>query len=558
MTINNAGQFFSSVAIRHEKPTLMHIRLNIFVFIFFLFLPLQSSLANEWFYTVRPGDNLWNISDRYLTRKEYAQQLLKLNQVKSSGNLQPGTKLRIPILWLKQQPSSSRVINAKGQVTIIRAAGQQPDSSDDNIHLFVGDTIITGADGNATLEFADKSRLLIQPDSELVMDTLSTYGDSGMVDTRLRLPAGRVETQVTPKKGPASRYEITTPTAVAAVRGTDFRVSADTEKPISRSEVLEGTVAVSGGSDERDIPSGYGTVTERGKPPIEPKKLLPAPGTSGTQKMFMQLPLKFTWQNITDAQSYRAQIYPSTNFDSLLLDRQIDKPSIQIDTLPDNDYVLRIRAVDNLGLEGINQDHAFTVNAQPAHPDINEPVNNAILRDIRPFFSWTDVNKAGKYHLQIAEDNTFTSMIYDIPANKGNQFRPATPLPEKNLYWRVASVDIDGFDGPFSNIMMFQIRPLPGIPEFTRVEYDHDIMTFNWRKTGENIQYLFQMATDSKFENIFLQKTTDKNDLTIPRPSSDIYYYRIRAFSKSGESSDFNETTLIHVRPLNYNTRSQP
>lgn len=518
-------------------------------------LAQQSLAANDWYYTVRPGDNLWNISDKYLSKKEYALQLLKLNKIKKSGNLQPGTKLRIPILWMKQQPSSARIVNAHGKVTIIRAAGEQPPSSDEDIHLFVGDSILTGPDGNATLEFADKSRLLIQADSELVMDTLSTFGDSGMVDTRLRLPAGRVETQVTPKKGPGSRYEITTPTSVAAVRGTDFRVSADDKNPISRSEVLEGKVGVSAGSNTRDIPSGFGTVTEKGKAPIKPKKLLPAPDLSSTPTLFTSFPVKFNWKAVDKAISYRAQLYPAGQFDSLLNDQEVDTSSAQIDNLADNDYVVRVRAIDNLGLEGINQDHPFTVNAQPVHPTLKSPANNTTTREVIPVFSWEAVDKVNQYHLQIAKDDQFQQLIHDIAANKGNQFKPTLALPEKTLFWRVASVDSEGFDGPFSNTMSFTIRPLPGIPEFTQVTYDNKHVIFEWRKTGNNVNYQIQISTDNHFEAMYLQKRTEQNRLTIPRPNSNIYYYRVRAYNHSGDYSDFNETTLIHIPSLNYNTQ---
>jgi len=155
------------------KSTCSLMKTVIFIMSSLLLMP-QYGYADDWLYTVRPGDNLWNISDKYLTKKEHATELLKLNQIKKPTQLQPGSIIRIPITWLKRQPSSSRLVQAQGEVTIIRAAGEQPESSDDEIRLYVGDTITTGANGTATLEFADKSRLLIQPDSELVMDTLST------------------------------------------------------------------------------------------------------------------------------------------------------------------------------------------------------------------------------------------------------------------------------------------------------------------------------------------------------------------------------------------------
>jgi hypothetical protein len=529
------------------------MKIVIFIMTSLLLVP-QYGHADDWLYTVRPGDNLWNISDKYLTRKEYASELLKLNQIKNPAQLQPGSVIRIPITWLKRQPSSSRLVHAQGEVTIIRAPGEQPESGNDEIRLYVGDTITTGANGTATLEFADKSRLLIQPDSELVMDTLSTFGDSGMVDTRLRLPAGRVETQVTPKKGPASRYEITTPAAVAAVRGTDFRVGADSKQVLSRSEVLEGKVAIKGERDTRDIPAGFGTVTKAGEPPTPPKKLLPAPGTGNTQSHFGNIPVSFEWRAVKQARAYRVQIYYAINFDTLLVDKVTDNNQFELDDLQDNDYLLRIRAIDNLGLEGLNQDHLFRVDARPFPPVLKSPVENAVIRNRQPAFKWANENDSPAYKLQIALDNDFNKIILESEKNRGTEFSPVIKLPETHLYWRVASLDSSGLRGPFSRTGRFQIRTLPDTPHIQSLSFDLRTMQVIWSSQADEMQYHFQMATDTNFENVIIDKKLGgKNSLNFPRPTSNIYYYRTRAINSAGETSPFSKVEMIHVTPINYN-----
>jgi len=528
------------------------------VLIVTMLLSPMVSHSNDWSYTVRPGDSLWTISEKYLTKKEYATQLLKINRLKKTTQLKPGTKLKIPVKWMKHQPTSSRVIHAQGEVTIIRSANEQPKPPGEEIHLYVGDTIITGDNGSATLEFADKSRLLVQKNSELVMDTLSSYGDSGMVDTRLRLPTGRVETQVTPKKGPGSRYEITTPAATAAVRGTDFRVSADTSKSISRSEVLEGKVKISSSTNSRDIPAGFGTVTEAGKKPIPPKKLLPRPDVSNTQKLFVELPLTFSWNKVTGAKSYRAQIYQQGQFDTLLIDKQLNSNSLQLGDLDDNHYILRVRATDELGLEGLNQDHAFIVDARPYAPVIDSPANNAILRDNQPVLSWTASNPSNKYQIQISLDKQFSNIVANDEKHSGKQYQPKSKLPSTQLFWRVAALDNSEVPGPYSETGVFQIRPLPQIPSSITVFYDRKIMSFKWMEIAEKPRYHFQMATDSAFENIIIDKKTEKNHISFSRPSSNIFYYRLRAFNQQQEYSPFNKPTMIHVSPLYYNTSTSP
>ncbi len=516
-------------------------------------IPLPA-LAKDWLYTVRPGDNLWSISEKYLTKKEYANRLIKLNRIKNPAHLQPGSKLRIPITWLKRQPSSSRLVQAQGEVTIIRAAGEQPQSNNGEIRLYVGDTITTGANGSATLEFADKSRLLIQPDSELVMDTLSMFGDSGMVDTRLRLPAGRVETQVTPKKGPASRYEITTPAAVAAVRGTDFRVGADHEQEVSRSEVLEGKVGIKGADSMRNIPAGFGTVAKAGEPPIPPKKLLPAPNSKNTQKHFNHIPLRFEWQTIELASAYRVQIYYAVNSGTLVVDKVVENNRFELDDLKDNDYLLRIRAIDSLGLEGLNRDHHFKVDARPFPPVLTSPLDNSLLRSRQPVFKWTDEKDSPAYLVQIARDQHFRKIVHESGKNRGKEFVMATQLPQAALYWRVAALDNSGLHGPFSATGRFRIRTLPDIPQIRSLSFEPETIEFKWSAEPGELHFHVQMATDDQFENIVIdKKATQTGSLSLKRPPSNIYYYRTRAINRHGDTSPFSTPKMIHVLPLNYN-----
>lgn len=203
---------------------------KLFVLSGFLALALLAGHAahsQEWLYTVRPGDNLWNVTADYLTRMDYWPRLQALNQVSDPEHLPPGMKLRIPIAWLKRPPTTAQVLNVQGQAKATLAATNQTIQVSSGLFLQSGDTLHTGPDSNVTLEFGDGSRLLLQADSQLSVDTLRAYGPSNLVDTLLRLEQGRVESQVTPRPASGPRYEIWTPAAASAVRGTRYRLGMD-------------------------------------------------------------------------------------------------------------------------------------------------------------------------------------------------------------------------------------------------------------------------------------------------------------------------------------------
>ena len=277
----------------------------------------RAALAEQyWVYTVRPGDTIWDLTERYTNDVLNWQRIQRLNNIPDGPDrrVKPGTRLRFPLSLLKHQPASALVTQLHGEVSLIRATDTAPVPATADSELHSGDRIVTGAGSSLVIRFADGSELLVSAHSDILLDSLSAYGSTGMVDTRIRLQGGQIDTQVIPSRGPGSRYEIITPAAVAAVRGTDFRVSADSDAPISRSEVLQGKVAVAGSGATQNVPAGFGTVAKAGEPPAVPTPLLPAPDLSPVNILQQRLPLSFDWEPTPKAQGYRYQIAPDEHF----------------------------------------------------------------------------------------------------------------------------------------------------------------------------------------------------------------------------------------------------
>jgi hypothetical protein len=84
--------------------------------------------------------------------------------------------------------------------------------------------VVKSQGGSAMIEFADNSRLLLKENSTIRMASLKLYEETQLVNTRVELLKGRVKAQVEKLSNKDSRYEISTPAAVAAVRGTEFKV----------------------------------------------------------------------------------------------------------------------------------------------------------------------------------------------------------------------------------------------------------------------------------------------------------------------------------------------
>ncbi len=323
-------------------------------------LTTPTLYANQayWEYTFRPGDTIWKLAKTYTTSVNNWLAIQKINHIASGPDrrIKPGTRIKIPVSMLKTQPAPALVIATSAKVRLIHA-NQSSQLLAVNDRLYSGDTIITQANQFVSLRFADSSELTILPDSTVSMDRLSQFKQTGMIDTQIHLQSGHIDTRVH-KQAPGSHYKIVTPSAVTAVRGTKFRVSAQTQQ-LTRTEVTRGKVAVSADHSSQLVKSGYGVIAEKGKPITPPIKLLAAPVAKFTAAQQLQ------WQALNGAQSYRYQLASDTDFTHILNQTLTTALSINMSSLPEGHYAVRLRGIDKNQLEGLNTQLAVTIKHRP-------------------------------------------------------------------------------------------------------------------------------------------------------------------------------------------------
>jgi hypothetical protein len=118
-----------------------------------------------------------------------------------------------------------------------------------------GDVIQTGPDGQVTLHWIDNSRLRIGPNS--VVEVLKCqFNHARQTEQYLfRLSVGQVWVRVLQALKPQDKFEIRTPTATAAVRGTVFSVAVAPDGTTTVS-VLKGKVTLTGSGQETAVNAG--------------------------------------------------------------------------------------------------------------------------------------------------------------------------------------------------------------------------------------------------------------------------------------------------------------
>lgn len=501
--------------------------------------------VSDWIYIVRPGDNLWDLAKEYLIDISHWHQLQQLNNIADPYHIPPGTKLKVPIRWISQSPVLARIGTLQGEATLIEGDNHEESSLTQGTFVFKGDAILTKNDSTLLLEFVDGSTLLLQPNSRLELNHLNIYGKTGMVDTRLQLNQGRVETKVEKKQGPASRFEISTPASVTSVRGTDYRVSSEATEQQSLTEVLEGGVNVKSGGNSKLIKSGYGSISRANQPPSAPISLLEAIDTQALPREYGRNPVQFTLPHEAEIKGYRVQIAKNQAFTEVIFDRQYKTHLIRGPELADADYTAHIRAIDENGLEGKNADYYFTVNAKPEAPILQEPKPEAGLTEETPAFVWARQQGINQYHFQLAKDKAFKDLLADVPDLSEAVVNSGYRLELGQYFWRVASISPDEGQGPFSDPQTFK-RVVPP-PQAEEPEIGDTTLVLNWSADLPGSKYHFQMAKDEAFNEIVYDKLVDTPKVELDRPEGGEYYIRVSTEYPDGFTGPFGKPQIIDV-----------
>jgi hypothetical protein len=426
----------------------------------------HAQTDNFWLYRIEPGDTLIGIAKRYLIDGERWREIQDLNGVKQTRRLQPGALLRVPTEKTKVGAVLATAVAVSGKVERQLGGAGEKISLKANDQVKQGDRVISGADASLKLEFVDGSYVQLQRDTIVTFKLLQGQAAARLSSVQIVVEQGRVETMVKPLKSKVMRYEVLTPTVQIGVRGTNFRVNFDAASALSRSEVLDGAVNARNDFGSENIPKDFGTVILPNAAPLPPIPLLPAPKVDGIPALIDASPVRLTWESIVGATQYRAQLATTADFSNVIADQLVTAPEAAFADIPDGRYYLRVRAIDNNGLEGKNADRAIDIKARPVPPlsvELPEPaLLPPVLQGHTLRIAWSDVGLGQRVRLQVARDREFNKIQLD--RSTAQQYVEFYSPVGGEYFVRAALVNEDGFSAPFGTAYRIAIPSLSDPP----------------------------------------------------------------------------------------------
>ncbi|WP_323752351.1 FecR family protein [Marinobacter sp.] len=481
----------------------------------------------EWIYTLQQNDSLTNISATLLQNTADGHRLLAHNGLPSNASLKAGETLRIPVAWLKRQPEPARVSSVSGNVQHISGFDGRKTPLTEQSVIRVGDELLLGA-GSATLTLADGSEIRVSPNSRLMFNRLTQYGKTGMVDTRLRLQKGEVHSRVKPLQENGALFEITTPSAVAAVRGTAFTIQAGVGG--SSIQVQKGVVDFGRPGKAQRIPAGYGaSVTTTSTERLNIRQLPPAPTVNPVEPVVSRLPAELSWQP-TSAPAHRIDIF-ETSSGGWVQSRSVTDNQFPIDQLDNGQYELHVAALDQRGIAGLPSVIPIKVELLAKTPTLISPENDTSIDDDMPEFRWQLNGSNELARIEISQDETFENLVSTSEWAPESLALPSRALNPGTYFWRVTT-EAGGTSFAASDARKLTINGTIPPVRIININYlDSQVRVF-WERADTAKKYRLQLSEEPGFQNIIKEADVPDTTASLRLIPGRRYFVRVKALAE--------------------------
>jgi len=167
-----------------------------------------------------------------------------------------------------------------------------------------------------------------------------------------------------------------------------------------------------------------------------------------------EMPLKTQWHHVIGVSAYQLQIATTPDFSGALIESgDLKKTVYSSKELQGGTYYLRVRSLAEDGYAGDWSATREVSIVKLLPPSLRKPDGN----DNKLYLEWEPIKGATDYHLQIAKDEAFGTIIIDQMPGESKLVLENPPEPGK-YYMRVAARNADQETSAFSKSGSFEIE----------------------------------------------------------------------------------------------------
>ncbi len=271
-----------------------------------------------------------------------------------------------------------------------------------------------------------------------------------------------------------------------------------------------------------------------------------------------QLHRLFNWSDVSGATSYSLEVY--TGIDTVLSKTNLAISEYQVQSnealLPGTVYYWRAAAVGGNTLWSGYWNFTTGISA-PQPPTLIAPPNGAVNVSTTPLFQWNPSAGAEFYKIQVATDQNFQSLVFEVDGLASTQYQRTIPLANGTLfYWHVRASN-QGGNSEYSATWSFST--VAAAPPPPTLQYPGNnttgiplTFTFQWTDVFGATSYHLEVATDANFNTIIINENAlPTSQYTVPPGvlgGSTQYFWRVYSANIGGEgqpSAVFSFTTMI-------------
>ena len=171
-------------------------------------------------------------------------------------------------------------------------------------------------------------------------------------------------------------------------------------------------------------------------------------------------------------------------------------------------------------------------------PSLVSPASGALVTSYTPVLDWADAANADHYQVQIATNNTFTSLVQETDAPGSSYLVSPALNPNTTYYWRLRTINALGQVSAWSAVRTFRTALLPPAGLGSADAGLTTRPTFDWENVAGASSYAIQVSTVNTFATMVVNATTTPSEYTpaIDLPRNVQTFWRVRANATNGPS----------------------